>query len=51
MSISNDRSISPINNSEAHAQLEGRFGTILKATREDFDMSQRDLAARMGRTP
>jgi len=48
MNTSNDRSNSPINNSETRAQLEGRIGTILKATREDSDMSQRDLAARMG---
>ena len=46
MIIPDDR----FNNAADRAQLEGRIGTILKATREDSDISQKDLATRMGWT-
>jgi transcriptional regulator with XRE-family HTH domain len=36
--------------SEVRTRLEGRIVTILKASREDSDVSQRELAARMGWT-
>jgi transcriptional regulator with XRE-family HTH domain len=50
MSAPGDQWFTSINNIEVRTRLEGRIVTILKASRQDSDVGQRELAVRIGWT-